>query len=117
MIHGTDDGVVLFNGGSGTSLVTRGNTFIPVMQALSQWTVFNKCSDKKVTTSIPSLSTDGITIDKIEYVDCSAQTILYRINGGGHSWPGGTPGRAQESAIPTKSFDASNTIWSFFSAF
>lgn len=117
MVHGTDDGIVLFNGGSGTSPVTKGNTFIPVMQTLSQWATLNTCADGKVITSIPSLSTDSITIDKIEYMNCSAQTVLYRINGGGHSWPGGTPGRAQESAVPTKSFDASNTIWSFFSAF
>lgn len=116
MIHGTSDAVVPFNGGTGTSFVTKDNSFISVTQALSDWSVRNKCLGKEVVTSIPPLTNDGITIDKVAYSNCAAATVLYRINGGTHSWPGGTQARAQESAAPSQSFDASKTIWAFFSS-
>ncbi|MDO8742568.1 MAG: PHB depolymerase family esterase [bacterium] len=117
MVHGTSDAVVPFNGGTGTSFVTKDNSFISVTQALSDWSVRNKCLGKEVVTSIPPLTNDGITIDKIMYSDCAAETVLYRINGGTHSWPGGTQARAQESVAPSQSFDASKTIWTFFNSF
>jgi polyhydroxybutyrate depolymerase len=117
MVHGTSDAIVPFNGGVGTSFVTKDNSFISVAQALSDWSGRNKCFGKEVVTSIPPLTNDGITVDKIMYSGCVAETILYRINGGTHSWPGGTQARAQESAAPSQSFDASETIWTFFSSF
>lgn len=116
MVHGTSDAVVPFNGGVGTSFVTKDNSFISVTQALSDWSSRNACLGKEVVTSIPPLTNDGITIDKIAYTNCAAATVLYRINGGTHSWLGGTQARAQESAAPSQSFNASKTIWEFFSS-
>lgn len=110
MVHGTDDDNVPYNGGHGISIVTKNNTFISVPQTLADWSVRNKCAGKEMITSVPPLTNDGITIDKITYSQCLAPTILYRINGGAHAWPGST-------GTSTKSFDASKTIWSFFSGF
>jgi poly(3-hydroxybutyrate) depolymerase len=61
---------------------------------------------------------DGKTIDKIAYTNCAAATLLYRVNGGNHGWPGGTKGRAktQESDPPTQALNASETIWNFFAS-
>lgn len=110
MVHGTNDGSVPYTGGKGTGSGTANSTFLPVEQALADWANRNKCSSSPTTTAISPLVQDGITIDKIVYGSCSASTLMYRINGGVHSWPGGT------SDTSTKAFNASDAIWKFFSS-
>ncbi len=116
MVHGTEDSIVPFNGGAGDGSVTKDNVFTSVPQALKDWSVLNGCTGKEVVTAVAVSKADDMTTDKIEYTKCSASTILYQINGGGHSWPGGKAGRGQESAEPTQTFNASEAIWEFFSS-
>jgi polyhydroxybutyrate depolymerase len=115
MIHGTADTSVPYNGGSGQNSNTRNNTFTPVSQVLTDWATRDVCTGSQRINSVPPLVHDGITIDKITYARCAAPVVLYRLNGGTHSWPGGKAGQRQEAATPTQAFNASETVWSFFS--
>ncbi|NOR67698.1 MAG: hypothetical protein GQ528_10130, partial [Woeseiaceae bacterium] len=83
-IHGTSDTWVSINGGS---------TFLSADQALSIWTSFNDCVQAD-TIILPDLDpTDGCTVEKISYTNCSdnSDVVYYRVINGGHSWPGAGP--------------------------
>jgi polyhydroxybutyrate depolymerase len=45
-----------------------------------------------------------------------ADVELYRVTGGGHSWPGSTFSKAIESVVgpTTMSIDANEIMWKFF---
>lgn len=118
IIHGTEDKNVPFAGGMGEGIATQFNTFVSVMDSLSDWAKRNDCVGNQIVESVPLLAKDGATIDKISYQKCEASTILYRVNGGGHAWPGSSPsGVLLESASPTQAMNATKVIWDFFSAF
>ena len=114
MIQGTADTNVPYEGGPGSGL--SGATFIPVVQAFADWAKRNACTGPITTTVIPPLeTTDGHTIDKLEYGNCAQPTVLYRINGGIHEWPSGdlNANRATKQE-PSKALNASKTIADFF---
>ena len=116
MVHGTDDTRVPYNGGFGTGKPTAGVTFVSVPKTLSDWAIRNKCSTNFTTTVVPPLTNDGITIDKLNYTKCAVPTMLYRVNGGSHSWPGGTATSINilEDKSPTRSLNTSKIILDFF---
>ena len=61
-------------------------------------------------------SGDGSTVTLIEYDGCKANTevLFYRINGGGHTWPGGgSIGNA--FGVQNQDINTSLEIWKFFS--
>jgi len=62
---------------------------------------------------------DGTTVQKHSYGKSKdgAQVVFYRIEGGGHVWPGGP--KLQEVVLGkvTREIDASTLIWEFFSQF
>jgi len=51
------------------------------------------------------------------YTNCAddAAVVLYTIQGGGHTWPGGTPLPKWFVGRTTRSIDATGLMWSFFS--
>ena len=57
-------------------------------------------------------------VERVEYTNCAsgAAVVLYIVEGGGHTWPGG-PQYLPEAIIGPVSneFDASETIWAFVS--
>lgn len=118
IIHGTEDKNVPFAGGVGEGIATQFNTFVSVMDFLSDWAKRNNCTGNQIVESVPLQAKDSATVDKISYQGCETPTILYRVNGGGHAWPGSSPsGIPQESDTPTQSMSATKVIWDFFSTF
>jgi polyhydroxybutyrate depolymerase len=105
-IHGTADTWVPINGGSG---------IYSADQTLTYWTSFNDCIQVD-TTTLPDLDpTDGCTVEKTTYTDCSdnSNVVYYKVINGGHTWPGaGPPGYA--AGKTTQDINASEEIWNFF---
>lgn len=103
-IHGTADTTVPYNGSS---------SFVSVPNLVNHWVGFNNCNTSPVTDSIPNTNTnDGCTAVRYIYENGENQSTveLYKINGGGHTWPGS----AYISGIINLDFKASNVIWNFF---
>jgi polyhydroxybutyrate depolymerase len=54
---------------------------------------------------------------RVTYRDCQSDVALYRVEGGGHTWPGS----GQQTARPiivgrtSRDIDATDEIWRFFS--
>lgn len=114
MMHGTADDNVPYEGGMGSVAVNQAS-FEPVEQAIDAWARRNGCEGPAITESDVAGHDDGITVDRLTFAACEAATVLYRLNGGVHEWPGGAPvDNPLEPKTPTTSIDASETIADFF---
>ena len=106
-IHGTDDGVVLYNG----------NTLsIPIADVISYWVDYNNCETTPTTTTLPDVDvSDGSTLEHSVYEDGDngVTTEHMKVIGGGHTWPGSV----LNTAGTNQDIDASMEIWLFFSRY
>lgn len=106
-LHGTHDPVAPYDGG--TSWVKEG-TFPSVWSFVAAWGRRNRCAPNPVESEIAA------DVSRRSYHSCAenADVVLYTINGGGHTWPGG--GWMPEWFVGpnTHSVSATNEIWAFF---
>ena len=70
-----------------------------------------------MTTTLPDSVSDGTHVRVTSGTDCRSgrAAVLYTVDGGGHTWPGGW--QYLPAAIighTSGQFDASQTIWNFF---
>jgi len=107
-IHGVADPVVAYNGD---------REFVSVDSVMSLWKTHNHCAQEPVVSLMPDRSPgDGTLVLKLQYAcDPSAEVVLYMVQNGGHTWPGGFP-------IPTfgltcYDIQASGEIWNFLRQF
>lgn len=105
--HGTADPAVPFaNGAVGLSLPgihVRGTEL-----NLGDWARLDRCSPTSSTTVI------GPQVVRQQWGHCARGTavVLYRIEGGGHTWPGADP--ALGFGLTTQEIDASRLMVAFF---
>ncbi|MDX2135015.1 MAG: PHB depolymerase family esterase [Saprospiraceae bacterium] len=107
-IHGTADPVVPYNG---LTLIS-----LPIDTVVRFWVGNNQCALFADTTVVPDVApNDGCTAIRIDYRNCNDNTevALYRIQDGGHTWPGADT----TIGVTNQDFDASVEIWRFFSRF
>lgn len=110
-IHGTSDNVVGYNGTT--------NVGIPIDDVLSFWVNNNGCDQMPTIEELPNTNTaDQSTVTKFTFNNCTdGQAVLhYRVNQGGHTWPGGLidlPGNGNTN----RDIFASVEIWHFFRRF
>jgi polyhydroxybutyrate depolymerase len=76
----------------------------------ANWARRNRCAPTPTETRV---ATD---VTRIAYDDCEtgAPAILYRIEGGGHTWPGGKGQPEWFVGKTTHTIDASTLMWEFF---
>ncbi len=108
LIHGTADPIIPFNGVSG--LVA------PAPTTPSFWAAQNNCSPDSIFTDLPDLvEQDNCTVTLIEFTDCDprSEVLFYRVDDGGHTWPGnGNP--ANFLGNVNRDINASSVILNFF---
>jgi polyhydroxybutyrate depolymerase len=107
--HGTADMLTPYNGGLSPAFpksVVMPN--IPTFTA--NWARRNQCG----TNPIESIVSADVT--RLEYTNCAsnAAVVLYTIDGGGHTWPGGRPISESLAGFTTNSIDATSRMWAFF---
>ena len=106
-IHGTADPTVPYDGNS---------TMTPIPVVLMHWLGFNNCSPDPVVTPVPDINqVDGCTADHLLYPggDNGTEIEHYRINDGGHTWPGAI----FPIGVTNYDFNASEKIWQFFAQY
>ncbi len=116
-IHGTSDLVVPYNGGN-IAAATFGN-FFPVEQIFRTWNNINDCQSVS-TFSIPNAPViDFSSVQGAEVTGCDGglKAKFYRVEGGGHTWPGSPPVPFLDFLQPTnQDISASVEIWNFFNS-
>ena len=117
VMNGTDDPLVPYQGG--TVARTRGET-ISVADIVRLWVTHNRCADRPETVFLPDRDpADGTRVRRTVYGSCAGKTevVLYTIEGGGHTWPGG-PQYLPAAVVGrvSRDIDATRVIWDFFAA-
>jgi len=116
-IHGTDDPLVPYGGGEvhGGS----GGKILSVADTMKLWAAIDGCDPKPVAGEVPDRAPrDGMHTRRDVYTHCKTGTdlVLYTVEGGGHTWPGGGFMDPKFVGKTTQDFDASEAIWTFLSA-
>lgn len=106
-VHGTADATVPYNGNF---------FFVSAPGIVSHWVEQNHCDENPETYTIPdSDPSDGCTAELYRYKngDSGVEVELWKVNGGGHTWPGS----AFNIGITNRDFSASTAIWQFLRKF
>ena len=115
IIHGTDDPLVPFEGGH-----VRAGARGPILSArdsASKWAELNGCNANPEVTDLPNIIEDSTHVRVERYSRCkdNVEVLLYVIEGGGHTWPGGSQYFPERIIGKTShNLDASEEIVDFF---
>lgn len=119
MMPGTEDPLVPWEGGEiGFRKGRKFGRVLSVSESIKFWTTKNQCPSSPQITSEPDRDPkDGTRVRREIYGPCNQETevLLYTIEGGGHTWPGG------DQYLPvwvigrtSRDIDANEAIWEFF---
>ena len=117
VIQGTEDPLVPFSGGNVGFLGRRG-AIIATTEAVERWARHDRCEPTPRVARLPDADPeDGCTVTRSTWRGAQADVEFLRVDGGGHTWPGG-PQYRLESIIGRvcRDFDATRAIWRFFAA-
>jgi polyhydroxybutyrate depolymerase len=100
-IHGTMDPIIPFENGE---------------KASQLWARLDGCKGRPVESARPDKADDGTAVTLVTYPGCRApgEVQLYRINGGGHTWPGSPTPLPARLGRQSLEIDASEAILDFF---
>lgn len=103
--HGTNDRIVPYEGNEELGAALPG-----VREWAAGWAARNGCADEP--EALPEIG----AVSGIEYIGCeaNASVILYTIEGGGHTWPGGERQLAFVVGSTNRDINASEIMWDFF---
>lgn len=121
MINGTEDALVPWSGGYVTFGRKTYGRILSVPESVSFWVRHNGCERRSRTLEHPDVDANDKTrvySERYEHCRNGASVLLYRIEGGGHTWPQGHKylprfliGRTSQD------LDANHVIWDFFNNF
>ncbi|WP_168169237.1 PHB depolymerase family esterase [Thermococcus sp. 5-4] len=120
MILGTDDPLVPWNGGELHFGPVKLGRVVSIEKTVGYWAVRNGCTVMHEREYLPDIDPeDGTRVWVERYSNCTdeAEVVLYGIEGGGHTWPGGYQYLPQSIIGRTsRDMDANEIIWEFLSA-
>lgn len=113
-LQGTKDPLVPIDGGAVAR--THGRC-VSLAAASSFWRNRDQTSSTPATADLPDDAHDGTSVHRDVYRggQQGTEVVVYTIEGGGHTWPGGTqylPAFLVGKA--SRNLDATQTIWDFF---
>ena len=120
-INGTENPVIPYKGGEAYLMNGKLLNVLSTEETMALWLQKNGCLYHAKENLLPDEDTrDDTSISKYLYVGCDSdvQIVLYKVQGGGHTWPGGRQYSKQERVGRTsRDMDAGKEIWTFFNQF
>jgi polyhydroxybutyrate depolymerase len=112
MFQGTDDRLMPYQGGD---LTHRRGRILPVTTTASLFAQVNGCAEEPMVAAQPDTVTDGTRVRRSTYPGCrdGREVVLFTIEGGGHTWPGGPPVGRSVGRV-TRDLDATRVMLDFF---
>lgn len=114
--NGTEDPLVPYAGGEIGG--GRGRA-LGAEESVERWRRWNGCGAAPTTRALPENAHDATAVRERSWTACreGAAVVAYRIDGGGHSWPGGWQYlNAHLVGRTTHNLDANRALWELFSA-
>jgi polyhydroxybutyrate depolymerase len=107
--HGTADPMVPYRGGPSPDPFNP-LTFTAVRDWAADWARRNRCAPAPIESPVAR------DVTRSEYTHCAddAAVVLYTIEGGGHSWPGGKTMPEWLVGPTSNAIDATDLMWAFF---
>lgn len=115
IIHGTSDPIVKYDGGAVDHGL--GGKTVPTSRALGLWLAADACGKTPESGWLPDrVPDDHCRVQWVRWKSWRGTEVLnYRIEGGGHTWPGGKQyAPAFLVGWVCEDFDATQVIWEFF---
>jgi polyhydroxybutyrate depolymerase len=119
--HGTEDPILPYAGGGlNATTISQQNLYkdglppglpapLGVDDSMALWAAHNGCADQPEEEHLSS------EVRKRTWPDCDADTVLYIVDGGGHTWPGKPfPQFAAMFGPTTVDIDATDLLFQFF---
>ncbi len=114
--HGSKDPLAYYDGGSAG---TFRDSSLSAEDYIRWWAKQDGCKpDSAVQEGMRTKVDDGTSVKRTQYAGCqaSSEVVFYRIENGGHTWPGGKPWLPENIVGKTSgNVDASAEMWAFFS--
>ena len=104
VFHGTDDPVVPYAGGPINT--GAGIQVAPAEQTAAAWANHNGC------TGGPNETVVDTEVVRIDWTGCAEPVVMYRIVGGGHTWPGAID--IARLGSTTHQISATDEMWRLF---
>ncbi len=117
VLNGTEDPIVPYDGGDVVVLGQRRGAVISTDNYMQFWANTNGCTTNPIITNRPDTQDDQTMVQVYNYPSCNEQAMvqLYRIEGGGHTWPGAIEALPQNLVgLTSKELVACDLIWGFF---
>lgn len=116
-VMGTDDPLVPYTGGVMNS---NPNPILSMETLVNFWKMNNNCLTTNPPINLPDIDpTENSTVTVFNYTNCfcNSNISFYRINGGGHTWPGiEIPSYEVIAGQTNEDIQASLELWNFFNA-
>ena len=107
--HGTADPFVPDQGGPSSDPFNP-LQFPAIRDWTANWARRNRCGPSPIESVVAA------EVTRLECTNCAAgaAVVLYTVQGGGHSWPGGKPIPEWVVGPTSNSIDATSEMWAFF---
>jgi polyhydroxybutyrate depolymerase len=114
VFQGTADPLVPYAGGG---VAGRRGSVLGAERSIAFWAGVDGCAGQPTATLEPDRVHDGTRVRRLDFADCreGRSVVLYTIEGGGHTWPGG-PAAGRIVGRVTRELEATQLIWAFFAA-
>ncbi|MFC1502555.1 alpha/beta hydrolase family esterase [bacterium] len=117
LMNGTEDPLVLYEGGFIKIFRRKRGEIVSTNETIRLWKEQLNCTGDPVETLLPDDDpADDTRVRKIVYASCEEGTnvVLYRVEGGGHTWPGGRQYLGKWLIGKTsRDINACDEIWEF----
>lgn len=121
IINGTNDPLVPYDGGVVRAFGKNRGNILSTAATIAYWKDQIGCTATPIEKTFPNRNpNDGTRVISYTYDNCqnNNQVVLYKIEGGGHTWPGGMQYLGERLVGKTsRDINACDEIWQFFSQF
>ena len=119
ILNGTADPLVPFNGGQIRVFGAERGAVLSTAETIHLWLARNGCLAQPGDQSRIDTADDGMAVVRTRWLHCTGAPVeLFRIDGGGHTWPSGRQ-YLPVSIVGSvnRDIDAAAVIWTFFQQF
>lgn len=118
VVNGTHDPQMPYEGGTISVFGVARGEVISTRATVDHWLTWNECPVHSKKKMLPNVSRrDETTVTSYLYSGCQTgvHVALYRVEGGGHTWPGGRQYLREDRIGKTsRDINACEEIWRFF---